>query len=160
MGALGVSGGTSVRVAYAIGAGTSPRRAGVVGIALGAAIMTFGAVVFLAAPHALMRVFTTDERAIAVGATLLRIAAVFQIFDGVQAVATGALRGAGDVRFPFVANVFAHWVVGFPAAMLLGFTLHHGARGLWWGLTAGLVFVSVLLAGRFWILTQSAIARV
>ena len=75
-------------------------------------------------------------------------------------VATGALRGAGDVRFPFVANVFAHWVVGFPAAIVLGFTLHYGARGLWWGLTAGLVFVSVLLAGRFWILTRSAIARV
>jgi MATE family multidrug resistance protein len=75
-------------------------------------------------------------------------------------VATGALRGAGDLRFPFLANVFAHWFVGFPSAMVLGFVLGHGARGLWWGLTAGLVFVSVLLAGRFWILTRSTIARV
>jgi MATE family multidrug resistance protein len=160
MAAMGVGGATSVRVAYAVGAGTSPRRPGVVGIALGAAAMTFGAVVFMAAPHALMRVFTTDPRVIAIGVHLLRIAAVFQIFDGVQAVATGALRGAGDVRFPFVANVFAHWLVGFPAAMLLGFTLHHGARGLWWGLTAGLVVVSFLLATRFWSLTRSAVARV
>ena len=160
MAAMGVSGATSVRVAYAIGAGTSPRRPGVVGIALGAFTMSFSAVVFMIAPHALMRVFTNDDRVIAIGVDLLRIAALFQIFDGVQAVATGALRGAGDVRFPFVANVFAHWFVGFPAAMVLGFTLHHGARGLWWGLTAGLVFVSVLLAGRFWILTRGAIARV
>ncbi len=160
MAAMGVSGATSVRVAYAIGAGTSARRPGVVGIVLGAVVMTFSAAVFLAAPHALMRAFTTDQRVIAIGTNLLRIAAAFQVFDGVQAVATGALRGAGDVRFPFVANVFAHWLVGFPAAMVLGFTLHFGARGLWWGLTAGLVFVSMLLAGRFWILTRRAIRRV
>jgi MATE family multidrug resistance protein len=160
MAATGVSAATSVRVAYAIGAGTSARRPGVIGIALGGAAMTFSAVVFMAVPHLLVRIFTNDERVIAIGVDLLRIAAAFQIFDGVQAVATGALRGAGDVRFPFLANVFAHWFVGFPSAMLLGFTLHYGARGLWWGLTAGLVFVSALLAGRFWILTRRAIARV
>ncbi len=160
MAAMGVGGATSVRVAYAIGAGTSPRRPGVVGIALGAAAMSFGAVAFAVAPHALAAVFTTDARVIAIGVDLIRIAAFFQIFDGVQAVAAGALRGAGDVRFPFMANVFAHWLVGFPAAMVLGFTLRQGARGLWWGLTAGLVFVSFLLAGRFWILTRAAVARV
>jgi multidrug resistance protein, MATE family len=160
MAATGVSAATSVRVAYAIGAGARPRRPGVVGIALGGVAMTFSAGVFMAVPHLLMRVFTTDERVVSIGVDLLRIAAAFQIFDGVQAVATGALRGAGDVRFPFVANVFAHWFVGFPAAMVLGFTLHYGARGLWWGLTAGLVFVSALLAGRFWLLTGKAIARV
>jgi MATE family multidrug resistance protein len=160
MAAMGVSGATSVRVAYAVGAGTSPRRAGAVGIALGAVGMMFGAAAFLAAPHALMRAFTTDDRVIAIGMNLLRIAAAFQIFDGVQAVATGALRGAGDVRYPFVANVLAHWLVGFPAAMLLGFTLHFGAQGLWWGLTAGLILVSLLLAGRFWILTRTSIRRV
>jgi MATE family multidrug resistance protein len=160
MAAMGVSGATSVRVAYAIGAGTSPRRPGIVGIVLGGVIMTFSAAGFIAAPHALMRVFTADDRVIGIGTNLLRIAAAFQIFDGVQAVATGALRGAGDVRFPFVANVFAHWLIGFPAAMVLGFTLHFGARGLWWGLTAGLVFVSVSLSTRFWIITRTAIRRV
>ncbi len=160
MAATGVSGATSVRVGYAIGAGTSPRRAGALGIALGAAVMVFGAVAFVAVPHALVRAFTTDERVVAIGVDLLRVAALFQIFDGVQAVASGALRGAGDVRFPFVANVVAHWMIGFPAAMILGFTLHGGATGLWWGLTAGLIFVSVLLAGRFAVLTRHPIARV
>lgn len=93
------------------------------------------------------------------GVGLLRIAAIFQVFDGIQAVASGALRGAGDVRFPFVANVVAHWGVGFPAAVTLGFVLRRGAAGLWWGLTAGLVFVSVLLAARFAAITRHAIAR-
>ncbi|MDP9035532.1 MAG: MATE family efflux transporter [Myxococcota bacterium] len=160
MAALGVSAATSVRVGRAIGAGASPRLAGTMGIVLGGAAMTFGAVVFATAPRALMRVFTSNEQVIGIGLELLRIAALFQIFDGVQAVAAGALRGAGDVRFPFVANVVAHWVVGFPAAMVLGFGLRLGARGLWWGLTAGLVFVSVLLAVRFAVVTRHAIGRV
>jgi multidrug resistance protein, MATE family len=160
MAATGVAGATSVRVGYAIGAGTSPRRAGALGIALGAAVMTFGAAAFLLFPHAIVRVFTSDERVVMIGVDLLRIAALFQIFDGVQAVASGALRGAGDMRFPFAANVFAYWVIAFPAAMTLGFALHGGARGLWWGLTVGLVFVSVLLTGRFAVLTRNAIARV
>jgi multidrug resistance protein, MATE family len=64
------------------------------------------------------------------------------------------------MRFPFVANVFAHWAIGFPAAIVLGFVLHLGAAGLWWGLTAGLIFVSVLLSARFVVITRHAIARV
>jgi MATE family multidrug resistance protein len=160
MGALGVSGATAVRVGYAIGEGTSPRRAGILGIALGAATMTVGAIAFTAIPHTLVSAFTRDERVITIGVDLLRIAALFQLFDGVQAVAAGALRGAGDVRFPFVANVVAHWFVGFPVALILGFALHGGARGLWWGLTCGLVVVSVALAVRFASISRRVIARV
>jgi MATE family multidrug resistance protein len=160
MGALGVSGATAVRVGHAIGGGRNPRRPGGLGIALGAAGMILGAVVFAAFPRALVSIFTSDERVIAIGIDLVRIAAVFQLFDGVQAVAAGALRGAGDVRFPFVANVVAHWLVGFPVALVLGFVLHGGARGLWWGLTAGLVVVSVALAARFAAVTKRTIARV
>jgi MATE family multidrug resistance protein len=160
MGAIGVSGATSVVVGQAIGAGRSPRRPGVVGIALGAAVMTLGAMAFATAPRLIALAFTDDDGVVAIAVDLLRIAALFQVFDGVQAVAAGALRGAGDVRFPFVANVVSHWVIGFPAALLLGFGLHWGARGLWWGLTAGLVFVSGLLASRFAFITRRAIAPV
>jgi multidrug resistance protein, MATE family len=160
MGALGVSGATAVRVGRAVGAGVSPRRAGSLGITLGAAVMIGGAVVFAVMPGLLVRAFTTDARVIAIGTDLVRIAALFQLFDGVQAVAAGALRGAGDVRFPFVANVVAHWFVGFPIALTLGFVLHGGAQGLWWGLTAGLVAISITLAARFWRLSGRAIARV
>lgn len=160
MGALGVSGATAVRVGHAVGARTSPRRAGLLGIALGAATMAAGAVAFTAVPHLLVSAFTHDERVIAIGVDLVRIAALFQLFDGVQAVASGALRGAGDVRFPFVANVVAHWFVGFPIALVLGFALHGGARGLWWGLTAGLVAISVALAARFVSVSRGPLARV
>jgi len=160
MGALGVSGATAVRVGHAIGAGTSPRHAGFLGIALGVAGMSFGAIAFVAFPAPLVRVFSDDPRVVAIGIDLLRIAGLFQLFDGMQVVAAGALRGAGDVRFPFVTNVLGHWAVGFPVALTLGFGLHMGARGLWWGLTSGLVVVSVVLALRFAALSKRAIARV
>jgi len=160
MGALGVSGATAVRVGHAIGAGESPRRPGLLGIGLGAVVMIAGAIAFTVVPHALVRAFTADPRVIAIGVDLLRIAALFQLFDGVQCVAAGALRGAGDVRFPFVANVVAHWFIGFPVALALGFALHGGAQGLWWGLTAGLVVVALSLALRFARISKRALARV
>ena len=160
MGALGVSGATAVCVGHAVGAGTSPRRAGMMGIGLGMCVMIVGAVVFAAAPRLLVSAFTTDARVIAIGTDLVRIAALFQLFDGVQVVAAGALRGAGDVRFPFVANVIAHWFVGFPVALVLGFALHGGAPGLWWGLTSGLVVVSIALAVRFHFVSGRTIVRI
>jgi multidrug resistance protein, MATE family len=160
MGALGVSGATAVRVGHAIGAGRPARPAGVLGIGLGAAVMSVGAIAFLLFPRLLVSAFTSDPRVIAIGVDLVRIAALFQLFDGVQAVAAGALRGAGDVRFPFLANVVAHWFVGFPIALTFGFALHLGAPGMWWGLTAGLVGVSTALAVRFAAISRRAIARV
>ena len=160
MGAIGVSGATAVRVGRAIGEGRSTRRAGLLGIALGGGVMTVGALVFASVPRLLVAAFTTDPEVIAVGTQLLWIAAVFQLFDGVQAVASGALRGAGDVRFAFVANVVAYWVIGLPIALFLGFGLHWGAPGLWWGLTLGLAITSVLLARRFVVLSRGPIARI
>jgi MATE family multidrug resistance protein len=122
--------------------------------------MSVSAVVFAVASRDLVRLFTDKPEVIELGAALVRIAAAFQLFDGVQAVATGALRGAGDVRFPFVANVIAHWLVGFPAAFVLCFTLGWGARGLWWGLTLGLVAISIALAYRFARIARGKVARV
>lgn len=160
MGALGVGGATAVRVGHAIGAGRSPRQSGLVGLALGAAVMSVGATTFALIPRHLIALFTTSAEVIEVGAHLLRIASLFALFDGIQAVASGALRGAGDVRFPFLANVAAHWLVGLPIALTLGFGLDLGAPGLWWGLTAGLVTISLLLATRFVHLSSRAIERV
>jgi multidrug resistance protein, MATE family len=157
MGAWGVSGATAVRVGYAVGARTSPRRPGFVGIALGLGAMVAGAVAFATIPGMLVRMFTLDSLVIATAVPLLRVAAAFQLFDGVQVVAAGALRGAGDVRLPFIANVVSHWCVGFPIALVLGFVLHRGALGLWLGLTAGLVTVAITLAGRFAVLSRRAI---
>ena len=160
MGALGIAGATAVRVGYAVGAGRSPRRAGLLGIGLGALFMTGSALILGFAPRLLASLFSDDPEVVAIGARLLRIAAVFQLFDGIQVVAAGALRGAGEVRIPFLAVVGAHWLVGFPVAWLLGFTLGWGAPGLWWGLTAGLVAASIALAARFLVIVRRPIVRI
>ncbi|WP_231511241.1 MATE family efflux transporter [Chondromyces apiculatus] len=160
MSVLGVSSATAVAVGYAVGAGRPARRPGLLGITTGGALMTISALIFTLFPRALVGLFTEDPEVIAVGVSLMRMAAIFQIFDGVQAVATGALRGAGDTRVPFVATVMGHWLVGFPLALLCGFVLKLGAVGLWMGLTAGLMAVSVLLTGRFIVLTRGVVARV
>lgn len=160
MGALGVSGATAVRVGRAVGEGVTARRRGMLGIGLGAAVMTVGVVVFAAAPHVLVAAFSKDADVVELGTTLLRIAAVFQLFDGVQCVAGGALRGAGDVRFAFAGSVLGYWVVGLPIALVLGFGARMGAAGIWWGLTAGLVSVAIVLTARFWFLSGKLIRRV
>jgi len=77
------------------------------------------------------------------------VCAVFQISDGIQAVGAGVLRGAGDTRFAFLANLFGHYLVGLPVAILLGLHLGLGVIGLWWGLCAGLTAVAVALLTRF-----------
>jgi MATE family multidrug resistance protein len=160
MGALGVAGATSVRVGHAVGAGTSVRTRGFVGIAVGAGFMSIGALAFALVPGFLVRVFTDEPQVIALGIHLLGLAAIFQLFDGVQTVAGGALRGAGDVRFPFVATILSHWAVGFPLGILFAFPLGYGVRGMWWGLTSGLVTVSVALAWRFAVVSKRVLTRV
>jgi MATE family multidrug resistance protein len=122
--------------------------------------MVCSAVVFVSAAHRLAFAFTSDAAIGDLAARLLFIAAAFQLFDGVQGVAAGALRGAGDVRAPFVASVAAYWLVGFPLALTLGFGADWGAPGLWWGLLVGLAVVAVLLTGRFVAITRTRVARV
>lgn len=160
MGVLGISGATAVRVGHAIGERRSPRRAGLIGIALVACFMACTSTFFLTWPRPLVSLFTDDPEITELGVSLLAIAAAFQLFDGVQGVAAGALRGAGDVRFAFVANVGAHWLVGFPLALVLGFGLHQGARGLWWGLLVGLALVAILLLWRFLVISKRNVDRV
>jgi MATE family multidrug resistance protein len=160
MGAVGFSGGAAVRVGYAVGEGRSPRRAGVVGLSCGAAFMAACGLVFASVPDGLVRLFTEDRSVVLLGSSLVVIAAFFQLFDGLQVVAAGVLRGAGDVRFPFIAAVAAYWGVGFPVAVVLGFPLGLGVRGIWWGLASGLITVSGLLVLRFIRLTRGTIARV
>ena len=160
MGALGLSGATAVRVGHAVGEGRSPRRAGLIGIVLGAGFMACTSACFLLWPRPLIALFTDDVAITELGVSLLAIAAAFQLFDGIQGVAAGALRGAGDVRFAFLANVGAHWLLGFPLALVLAFHLGQGAPGLWWGLLAGLAIVAVLLLWRFLAISKRNVERV
>jgi MATE family multidrug resistance protein len=78
----------------------------------------------------------------------------------IQVVAAGALRGAGDTKWPFYANLLAHWAIGLPLTFLFGHVLGLGPAGYWWALTAGLCGVSILLSIRFAVLSSRPIARV
>ena len=100
---------------------------------------------FLAIPHVLIGAFTPEPSVLEVATGLLAIAAVFQLFDGLQGVITGTLRGLGDTRTPMITNLTAHWLIGLPVGYVLCFTLGWGARGLWWGLSAGLIIAGVVL---------------
>jgi MATE family multidrug resistance protein len=162
MGVLGIASATAVRVGRAIGAREErgPRRAWLVGAGLVLLYMgTCGAALFgLGRP--LARLFTPDPEVIVIAAGLLRVAAAFQIFDGLQGVAGGALRGAADTFFASWANVACHWCVGLPLALLFTFQLGQGAVGLWWGMLAGLVVAAVMLSARFWAISRRRIEAV
>jgi MATE family multidrug resistance protein len=102
------------------------------------------------APRFIVRLFIADPAVIASGAVLLRIAALFELFDGFQIVATGALRGLGDTRQPMLAHLLGYWVVGVPVAYVLCFPLHWGATGIWVGLTAALILIGTALVTVWW----------
>jgi multidrug resistance protein, MATE family len=160
--ALGVASATSVLVGKAVGAGDTPRarRAGFTGVAFASGFMGFCALVFLAAPNACARLLTDEPAVIRMAVPLLAVAAAFQLSDGIQVVMAGALRGAGDTRFPQLANLVGHYAVGLPVAIGLGFFAHLGARGLWWGLSVGLSVVAVALFVRFDRISRRPIRRV
>jgi MATE family multidrug resistance protein len=162
MGVLGISAATAVRVGRAIGAEDErgPRRAGLVGLGLVLIYMSVCALCFVLFARPLTRIFTPDPAVLEIAVSLLHIAAFFQLADGVQGVASGALRGAADTRFASWANVACHWGVGLPLALLLGFQLGKGAVGLWWGLSAGLAVVALVLTLRFLRISSRKIAAV
>lgn len=144
---LGLSSAGAVRVGHAVGA-LDPRRAAGAGwaaILLGVMFMAAAAAVFVTMPRTLIGWFSTDEAVLSLGASLLVVAAVFQLFDGLQGVTTGVLRGIGETRVPMMANLVAHWAFGLPLGYTLCFTLGYGVVGLWIGLSAGLLIVGLVL---------------
>ncbi|HYP08925.1 MAG TPA: MATE family efflux transporter [Bryobacteraceae bacterium] len=145
---LGLSSAAAVSVGHAIGAGKfdQAKRSGWLAVVLGGGFMAAASVVLLAIPDQLIGIFTTDPTVFATAIPLLLLAALFQLFDGVQVVTTGVLRGAGETRMPMLVNLMGHWLVGLPAGYTLCFILGFGIRGLWMGLSMGLILVgSVLL---------------
>jgi MATE family multidrug resistance protein len=159
---LGVASASAVRVGHAVGRADDrgARRAATAGLACGAGFMAATALLFLALPGTLAGAYTTDAAVVAMAAALLPIAGVFQIFDGVQVVSAGILRGLGDTRAPMIINVLGFWLVGMPVSLGLAFPLALGPRGLWWGLVAGLAAVAVLLLLRIASRLSRPLARV
>jgi len=148
---LGVSAAAAVSVGHAIGAGdpARARRAGWLALALGTGFMLMAAVAFWVAPKPLISLYTRDPRVLAVGPSLLWIAAAFQIFDGIQTVCTGALRGLGETRVPMFASLVGDWVLGLPLGFILCFVLKWGIYGMWIGLTLALIIISMTLLLRW-----------
>lgn len=144
---LGISSAAAVRVGQELGRRDpdAARRAGWSAIIIGVGFMACSGAVFVSIPKMIARLFTPDPAVIRVGAQLLLVAAAFQLFDGVQTVATGALRGAGDTRTPMLANFVAYWLMGLPFGYVLCFVLGWGAFGIWIGLCGGLMIIGSAL---------------
>ena len=154
--ALGVGAATSVRVGHAIGAGDLrlARRRGVIGLQIGFAVMACCAVGLVVAARQLASLFTDQTAVLVATVPLLQIAALFQLSDGTQAIAAGALRGLGDTRATFVGNVVGHYGIGLVVSLALAFGAGLGAPGLWWGLSAGLTATAAYLVRRFLVGTR------
>jgi MATE family multidrug resistance protein len=150
---LGMGSAGAVRVGHAVGAGDRGRAsaAGWTAIMLGTGFMVASGLAFVLIPEDLIRLFSDDPDVLRVGTSLLLLAAVFQLFDGIQGVITGTLRGIGDTRTPMVVNLLAHWLVGLPISYTLCFVIGWGVYGLWVGLSLGLIIVGVIL---LWVWTK------
>jgi len=148
---LGISAAAAVAVGHAIGSGAPKRagRAGLLSLGLGAGFMALMAVLFLAAPRPILHIWTGDREVLRLGAHILAIVAAFQVFDGIQSVSTGALRGLGETRFPMLINLGGYWVLGLPLGALLCFPLKWGLSGIWIGLTLALITIALVLCARW-----------
>ncbi len=148
---LGISAAAAISVGHAMGAGDAARarRAGWLALGLGTSFMLLAATTFVLWPRPLIELYTRDAQVLAVGPTLLVIVAAFEMFDGIQIVSTGALRGLGETRAPMMANLVGYWVLGLPLGFFLCFGLKWGIYGLWIGLTAALVVIALTVLVRW-----------
>ncbi len=144
---LGISSAAAVAVGQAIGRREPfiARRNGFIAIVLACAFMSCSAAVFLLFPKPLLRIYTNDSRVILIGTGLLAWAALFQLFDGIQTVATGALRGLGRTRDAMLINLGGYWFFGLPIGYLLCFHYGYGIYGLWCGLSLALIVIALIL---------------
>jgi len=151
MAVLGLSVAGSIRVGNAVGMKNieETRRAGFTALLMGAAIMLVSGLVFITLRNFLPTLYVNNEVVISYASSLLIIAALFQLSDGIQAVGIGILRGLTDVKIPTAITFIAYWIVGLPGGYLLGFNFELGVQGVWIGLLLGLTTSAILLTLRF-----------
>jgi MATE family multidrug resistance protein len=148
---LGLSLAVTVRVGRAVGQGdpAAIRCAGLAGFAVMVACQCVSSSLMFFASSAIAGLFTQVPAVVALGSTLLTLAAVFQFADGTQVVAMGGLRGLQDTRVPMLLAILAYWLLGVPLGGWLAFGRGLGVPGIWMGLMAGLTVAAVLLTARF-----------
>ena len=144
---LGISSAAAVRVGQAIGRRDPQGAADAGGSAIffGAVFMTLAGIALVVFPRWIARLYTPDAAIIRSTVLLLAAGAAFQLFDGIQTVATGALRGAGDTRTPMLCHFTAYWIIGLPLGAWLCFRRNMGAFGLWAGLSLALILIGIVL---------------
>jgi MATE family multidrug resistance protein len=149
---LGLSMATTVRVGHVLGRGDpgAARFSGFTGIGLSGLFMAAMAVLMFTGHQRIAGLYADDPAVIVVAASLLQLAALFQISDGLQVGALGALRGLQDSRWPMLIVLVAYWLIAFPLGWLLGVHWGWGPNGPWIGLIAGLTTAAILLNLRFW----------
>jgi MATE family multidrug resistance protein len=152
---LGLGQAATVRVAFELGAGrrAAAGRAAYTALCLGTVLMVGTGLLLWGAPSTIIGIYLdaadpANRGLIVIAGQLIIVAALFQVFDGVQAIAAGGLRGYRDTTVPMLFAAFGYWGVGFAGGWLLAFPLGFGPVGLWWGLALGLGVVSVLLTAR------------
>ena len=162
---FGLAQAATVRIAYECGSGRRDAawRAAVVALTLGICFMLAASIVLWLAPRAIIAVYIDVSAAenaavVAIAVQLFAIAALFQVFDGMQAVAAGALRGYKDTAVPMLLAGVGYWGFGFLGSWVLAFPLGYGAPGLWWGLAVGTAVVGVLLTLRLYRVGAPAVA--
>lgn len=158
---LALHSATTIHVGHQVGGGDprAARFAGWVGISLCGAIMAVSSLVILVARGAIAAAYTPDPAVQALAASLLLFVAIFQVPDGLQVGAAGALRGFKDAHIPMAFNFVAYWLVGFPVAWWLGIQAGMGPRGIWLGLIVGLVACAALLNARYARVAGRAVVR-
>jgi multidrug resistance protein, MATE family len=151
MAPLAISSATTIHAGHTLGRGdrTRARSVGIVGICMCAALMFISALAILFCNELIATLYTRDAAVRDLAATLLLMAALFQLSDGIQVGAAGALRGFKDTAIPMAFCVFSYWVVGFSTAYFFGVQQQRGPIFVWVGLTAGLTVSAILLVGRF-----------
>lgn len=159
---MGIGSAAAVMVGHAIGREDPDgvRRASVAALIVAASFMSVAALLFIALPAQLAGLYTTSAEVIALAALLLPIAGLFQVFDGLQVVSMGLLRGLADTRVPMLVSVVGFWLIGMPVSLWLGFARDLGAPGLWWGFVAALGMVAIILLTRLKYLEQREVIRV
>jgi len=144
---LGISSAAAVRVGQALGRKEphAAARAGWTALTIGGGFMTVSAIAMLVIPHWIARLYTPDATVIAAAAALLLVAAFFQLFDALQVISIGALRGAGNTRIAMTSHLIADWLIGLPVGYYLAFHAGFGAAGLWVGLSIAMILAGSIL---------------
>lgn len=155
---FGLSTAITIRVGHSLGRGSMPnaRFAGFVGIGLSVLIMCCTAIIMFTLPGLITSIYTNDAEVQEIAITLIYMAAIFQISDGLQVSGYGALRGLKDTKVPMYVNLLAYWIIGLPLGYFLGIYREIGPPGLWIGLIAGLSVAALLHNIRFNKLSKEA----